>query len=178
MVVRDRSLSKDLVKSVSYTTRPRRSGEQNGRDYFFISEDEFKAGRRAKKILEWTRFLDYYYGTPGDYVEEALAAGKNIILCADIRGACAIRRLFPDETVTIFVMPPALGVLRERINRRCSRTKREEIRRRMRLARQEIAVAPLYDFRIVNTDLNRAAGELKKIIVDSLRGHKGRQGAA
>ena len=96
-----------LVRSVSLTTRPRRTGEVNSRDYFFVSRDEFSRLKRNKKILEWTRYLGYDYGTPKALIDRGLSKKKFIVLCLDIRGARRVRFCYPDDTTTIFIMPPS-----------------------------------------------------------------------
>jgi guanylate kinase len=154
-----------LVKSVSLTTRPRRSGEKNSRDYFFISQRQFIEKRRLEKILEWTRYLGYYYATPRDCVERQLKKGRSIILSLDLRGALRIKRLYPRNTVTIFIAPPSLEVLRKRIEGRCHKTAKSEIRQRLGLARREILSSRRYDYCLMNKSLRRAAGSLREIIL-------------
>ena len=160
----DRKLSKVLVRSVSYTTRPKRSGEVDGKDYFFISEDDFRSNRRQKKILEWTRYLDYYYATPREFVEKVLREKKSIILCLDVKGAMQVRRIFPLRTILIFVMPPCLDVLESRISGRSGDILKEELLSRVKIAKTELKYARQYDYIIVNEDLKRASSELKDII--------------
>lgn len=164
-IVCDKNLKNLLTKSISFTTRPKRSGERDKKDYFFIGQEEFERGRKQKKILEWTRYLGYYYGTPKDFVERQLAKGRHLVLCLDFKGAQAMRRAYPRETVTIFVVPPSLGVLRERIENRCNKTKAEEIRKRVELAEKELAAAESYDYSLVNKDLDKTVAALKEIIL-------------
>jgi guanylate kinase len=168
-VLEDGELKKRLVRSVSYATRPKRSGEKNGKHYFFISQTQFKQARKAKKILEWTRYLGYYYATPKDFFEKHLKKGKNIILCLDVKGAFRIKRAYPRNTVTIFVVPPSLGVLGERMRRRCNKTDSEEIRRRVRLAEDELLLAHRYDYCLVNKNLDKVAKELGAIILNKIK---------
>jgi guanylate kinase len=160
----DKGLKKILARSVSFTTRPLRSGERNGKDYFFISASDFKEKLRAKKILEWTRYLGYYYGTPMDFIEEQLRRGRSIALCLDFKGAVRVKRLFPRETVTVFVMPGSLEDLPQRIQKRCAKTKQEEIRRRLALAKKEVKNSSRYDFVVINKELKHAVRELVGII--------------
>jgi guanylate kinase len=162
---RSRQLKKKLVKSVSLTTRPRRSGERDKKDYFFISEQDFKARRRAKKILEWTKYLRYYYGTPREFVEEQFQKGRHIILCLDFKGAEQLKRTLPRQSVTIFILPPSLEALRSRIQERCHLTQEKEIRERLRLAKRELALARKYDYCVQNKDLKQATRALQKIIL-------------
>jgi guanylate kinase len=164
-VIRGVGLRKKLVRSISFTTRPRRSREKNGEDYFFINETEFRQKLKAKKILEWTKYLGYYYATPRDFVEEQVRKNKQIILCLDLKGAARVKRLYRKNTVTIFIMPPSLETLRKRIEGRCSRTRKEEIKQRLRLARRELLASRKYDYCLVNNSLRRAVKELQRIIL-------------
>jgi len=166
---RDKFCSQKLVRSVSATTRPQRTGEKEGIHYFFLSEPEFLRRRRAKKILEWTKYLGYYYGTPKEFVEEQFARGKGVILCLDFRGAIRIRNLYPKETVAIFVTPGSLASLPERMEKRCSKTAPEEIKRRIRLAQQELKNAHEYNYCVINEDLKTAVHDFKKIIKNEIR---------
>jgi len=169
-LLQDRQLRKRIFRSVSFTTRARRSQERNGRDYLFISEQEFRRKLRQKKILEWTRYLSYYYATPKGFVETSLRKGRNILLCLDLKGASRVKRLYPRNTVTIFIKPPSLEALESRIKKRCNKTKKEEIRQRLKLARQELGAWRLYDYSITNGSLPQAARALKKIILKKITG--------
>lgn len=172
-LLEDKTLKRKLSKSVSFTTRRRRTKERHGRDYFFITETDFKKKVRAKEILEWTKYLGYYYGTPRFLVEKQLSRGKNIILCLDLKGAIRIKRLYPKNSVTTFVLPPSIQTLRLRIEKRCHETKKEEIARRLKLAKEELSASRRYDYTIVNKNLERALRELKGIILQEI--HLARQ---
>jgi guanylate kinase len=166
-LVREKELRKRLIKSVSLTTRRKRPGEKNGRDYFFASGKEFKDSRRKQKILEWTKYLGYYYATPKDFVDCRLKEGKNVILCLDLIGARKIRRFYPEEAVTIFIIPPSLAELKARIEKR-SRTAARELRQRLRLAQDEVAGSREYDYTVVNGNFLQALKELKEIILGEI----------
>ncbi len=159
-----RGFKNRLVKSVSYTTRPKRTSERRNKDYIFITEKQFHRELRAKKILEWTKYLGYYYATPKDFLEENLKLGKSILLCLDLNGARKVKRLYPESTVTIFIMPPSLDALEGRISGRCKKTKRNEILSRLKLAGKELRAAGRYDYRIVNKDLAQATKDLREAI--------------
>jgi len=167
-LIQDRALKKKLVRSISFTTRPRRSREKDKRDYFFINEEAFRAKRKAKKILEWTRYLGYYYGTSKEFVESGLKKGKNLILCLDARGVASMRGLYPDNTVTIFVRPPSLEELKMRISKRCRKTNKEEISRRLIVAKSEMREARGYDYSLMNKDLSKTTLELKHIVLQEV----------
>ncbi|MCX5704679.1 MAG: guanylate kinase [Candidatus Omnitrophica bacterium] len=162
------SLKRKFTKSVSFTTRPKRSRERHGRDYFFLKDADFKRRLKAKEILEWTKYLGYYYGTSRGFVSKQLEQGKCIILCLDLKGALRVKRLFPRNSVTIFVLPPSLRTLRQRIEKRCQKTKKEEIARRLRLAKEELNTSRHYDYTIVNKNLERAVRELRRIVLEEM----------
>lgn len=164
-LVADRMLKGALARSVSFTTRSRRSGERNGGDYFFISKQEFSRERRAGNILEWTRYLGQYYGTPKEPVDKQLRKGRHMVLCLDLKGVRAVKRQYRGNTITVFVMPPSLKVLLQRMTGRCSRTKKEEVRQRLKLAQQELSSVGEYDYCVVNKELKQAKERLRDIIL-------------
>ena len=163
-LIKDRTLNKRLVKSISLTTRPKRSGERQGKDYFFVTKKQFIQKRKAKKILEWTKYLGYYYATPKDFVDEQLNKSKNVLLCLDLRGVLKIKHLYPRNSVAIFVAPPSLEALEDRIKKR-AKTDKEEMQKRLRLAKKELRASRRYDYCLVNRDLNAAIKRLKSTIL-------------
>jgi guanylate kinase len=167
-LIRDKDLRQRLAKSVSVTTRPRRLKEKEGKDYFFLSPKRFRQQRQAKKILEWTRYLGHYYATPREFTEAQLAAGKSIMLSLDLKGASRLKRLYPGQAITIFILPPSLGVLRDRIEKRSPETKKTEIRRRLKLAEGEVLAAQEYDYCLVNQDLQNTFDRLKEIMLKEM----------
>jgi guanylate kinase len=168
-LIQDKKIAKTLVKSCSVTTRPKRSKEREGKEYFFVLPQEFRRLLKAKKILEWTRYLGYYYGTPKEPLEKQLAKGKNVGLCLDLKGARILKKLYPGNTVTIFVLPPALSVLKERIQNRCRHTNQREVTQRLRLARRELRAAGEFDHCVLNQNLQLALKELKEIYLQESR---------
>jgi guanylate kinase len=164
-LIQDKKIGKLLIKSCSVTTRPRRSGEKEGKDYFFVTPGEFKRLLKAKKILEWTRYLGYYYGTPKGPLESQLKGGRNLGLCLDLKGARTLKKIYPDRTITVFVLPPSLHTLKERIENRCSQTRKIEVAKRMHLARQELLAASQFDYCVLNQNLRVALKELKDIFL-------------
>jgi guanylate kinase len=167
-LIKSPELKERLARSISFATRPKRAGEIDGKDYFFITERQFKQRLKAKKILEWTKYLGYYYATPKDFIEKQLKNSKHITLCLDLRGALKIKRLYPKNTVMIFVIPPSLEELRKRIQKRSNQTKKTEIHQRLKLAKQELLAANRYDYRLVNKDLGQVINQLKKIILNKI----------
>jgi len=164
-LLKDKKFRLLFTKSISFTTRKKRTGEMEGRDYFYISENEFKKKLRTKKILEWTRYLGYYYATPRDFVSKQLENGKNILLCLDLKGALKVKKLFPENSVTIFVKPPSINELKRRIEKRCSKTCKKEIVRRLKLAETEILAESKYDYAVVNKNLKQACKKLQGIVL-------------
>ncbi|MGD0336093.1 MAG: guanylate kinase [Candidatus Omnitrophota bacterium] len=164
-LLEDKILRKRLAKPISFTTRPKRSKEQNGRDYYFINRVQFEAKKRAKKILEWTRYLGYYYATPKDYVQHQLRRGRDVVLCTDLKGVANIKRLYPFNNVSIFVRPPSLGALEKRITGRCHKTGKKEIKKRIGLAEKELRKASSCDYQVLNKRLSYALARLKGIVV-------------
>lgn len=164
----NKRLKNKLVRSISFTTRPRRSGEEEKKDYFFISEKQFRQEQKTQNLLEWTKYLGYYYATPKDFLQRQLEKAKHVILCLDLKGAFTIKRRYPKDTVTVFVMPPSLDALLERITTRCHKTKKEEVRQRLRLAQEELSACDKYDYCLVNRNLHQAAKELQGIILKEI----------
>jgi guanylate kinase len=167
-LIQDKKIGKLLVKSRSITTRPRRPGERQGGDYCFVAKDEFKRLLKAKKILEWTRYLGYYYGTPKGPVESQLKVGKHLGFCLDLKGARMLKKIYPHDTVTVFVLPPSLNVLKARIESRCRETNAQEVTQRLRLAQRELLAAPQFDYCILNQNLHVAIHALKKILLKEI----------
>lgn len=167
-VLANRLLKGKLAKSVSVTTRVKRSGERHSKDYFFIKPQDFHRLDKGKKILEWTRYLGYYYGTKKDFLEARLKEGKHLALCLDLKGALKLKKLYPHSAVTIFVIPPSIKELRKRIEGRCSKTKQEEVNKRIKLARDELRNSRRYDYVLKNENLSQSAGRLKEIILKEI----------
>ncbi|MBO8142248.1 MAG: guanylate kinase [Firmicutes bacterium] len=152
-----------LKYSVSATTRPPRPGEVHGRDYFFVSDEEFDAMLERGELLEWAEFVGRRYGTPRRYVDQCLAQGLTVILDIDIQGAAQVRAAMP-EAVLVFLLPPSLEELRRRIYGR-GKDPEAAIVKRLSAAKHELAAVTDYDYVIVNDDLAKARDELRAIIL-------------
>ena len=150
------------VRSVSMTTRPPRTGEKNGRDYRFVTQAQFKRARAQKGFLEHARILGHWYGTPRRPVEQALKAGRDVLLGVDIQGARQIRKSGMPVT-TIFLLPPSFAALRQRLKRRGTETP-DQIQSRLRLARRELAELKRYDYAVVNDRLDEAIETVRAIL--------------
>lgn len=152
-----------LVYSVSVTTRPPRRGEADGRSYHFTTRAEFETMLAAGEFLEHAVVYDHYYGTRRSVIEKALAAGKDIILDIDVRGALQVmEKGYPG--VFVYIMPPSMRELERRLRGRATDAE-DVIRKRLSLAREEMGYAGRYDYIVVNDRLAVARGELKSIIV-------------
>lgn len=167
-VIADKAFRGVLSRSVSFTTRKKRSGEREGKDYFFVTKAAFRKKLKAGDIFEWTHYLGNYYGTPRAFVEKRLAQGKSMVFCLDFKGALEIKKRYPESGRTIFVSPSCVEALPQRIQNRCVHTKQGEIKKRVALARREMRRADRYDYRIINNELECAVKQLKMIITDEL----------
>ena len=151
-----------LQRCVTCTTRPPRSGEVNGRDYFFLSDDEFNAMVQAKAFLEWAEVHGFHYGTPRRWCDDQLTVGRDIILNVDVQGGTHVKMLFP-EAVLIFLSPPSLQVLEERLRNRGTNTP-EDIARRIQDAKFELSVKSSYDHEIVNDVLAQTVQDIEALM--------------
>lgn len=157
---------KNLVQSVSYTTRPPRPNEVQGKDYFFVAKNEFESIRKKNGFLEYANVFGRYYGTPKKQVDEHVSRGLDVLLLIDVQGAKQIKKTKPDA-VFIFLAPPSKEELKLRLIRRGTET-RNEIDRRYKVATkelQELNELKLCDYRIVNREIAVAHLVLKSIIL-------------
>ncbi|MCP4649504.1 MAG: guanylate kinase [PVC group bacterium] len=154
----------NIVNSISMTTRPLRSGEKNKNDYFFVSETEFKKKIKNNGLLEYAKVFGNYYGTPKRFVEQNLAKGNDVLLNIDVQGAMQIRRKFRRNSRFIFILPPSMNDLKKRLLLRKTDTKLQ-IKKRLDMAKKELAYLNSYDYKIVNDDLKKAFGQLLSIVV-------------
>mgnify|MGYP003330335690 CR=1 FL=1 len=146
-----------------------RAGEQHGREYWFISQEEFDDMMNNGKLLEWNRYVGHSYGTPLDPINEHRAAGDNVLMEIDVHGAThVLRKTQGDEgVVTFFILPPSLEELESRIRGRCTEDE-ETIQRRLQQARDEIAQKDNYKYNVINDDIDRTAKEIIDIIKKEL----------
>lgn len=164
------TLMKELLKnypgqytlSISATTRQPRDGEAHGREYFFITKEEFEKMIAEDQLIEYARYVDNYYGTPRAYVEQKLEEGKDVILEIEIQGAMKVKEAFP-ETVLLFVTPPTACELKNRLTGRGTESE-AVIDSRLRRAVEEADGMDRYDYLVVNDDLEICTKELHDII--------------
>ncbi|ADH99196.1 guanylate kinase [Salisediminibacterium selenitireducens] len=148
--------------SVSATTRSPREGEQEGVNYFYKSKEEFERMIHEDELLEYAQYVENYYGTPRQYVEEMINKGHDVILEIEVQGALQVKETFP-EGVFIFLMPPDLKELRNRIEGRGTETK-ELIDNRMSVAKDEIDLMDKYDYVVENDEVELAVERIKAIV--------------
>lgn len=152
---------KDILYSISYTTRKPRAKERNGIDYHFISKQDFKKGIHKGCWAEWAEVYGNYYGTSVEFIEKGLSSGCDILLDIDVQGTLQILKHYPDS-VTIFILPPSMNALRERLEMRGSDSQ-EVIEKRLLNARKEMTQKKMYRYIIVNDILSEAIKELSAI---------------
>jgi guanylate kinase len=155
-------LDSQVLPSVSHTTRPPRGQEKHGREYFFVSDQEFDSMVLADGFVEWAHVHGRRYGTSKKMIEDRIAQGADVILEIDFQGALQIKRIFANA-VLVFILPPSWEELRSRLERR-GEDSPETIELRLRNAADEMAKAPEFDFVIINELFERALFDLKAIV--------------
>lgn len=152
----------NLRLSVSATTRAPRPGEEHGKQYYFISREEFESLISQNKMLEHAEYVGNYYGTPRDPVEEWLAAGNDVVLEIEVQGGAQVKKLMP-ECVSIFILPPSMKILEERLRGRGTEAE-ETVQKRLSTARREIPQAKEYDYIVFNDRLEDAVDDIQAIL--------------
>ena len=153
----------DLKMSVSATTRPMRPGEVDGRDYFFVDKPKFEAMAKKGELLEWATVFGNRYGTPRAPVERALSAGTDVLFDIDWQGTQQLRSRSPNDVVSVFILPPSVTALEQRLHTRAQDSD-EVIRGRMRKAGDEMSHFDAYDYIIVNDNIGIAFEAVKSIL--------------
>lgn len=151
-----------LRESVSATTRAQRPGEKEGQDYFFLSKADFEAMIARDELVEWAEFAGNYYGTPSQFVKNTLNRGESILLEIDVQGALNIKRLFPEAHL-IFIDPPSLAVLEQRLRNRNTNSE-ADIQSRLEIAQQELSQREHFDYHVLNDQLQDSQRELVALI--------------
>ena len=150
-----------VERSISVTTRQPRRGEKDGADYFFTSKDEFKKSADSGEFLEWAEFCGNFYGTKKSIVQKALEKGRDLILKIEVQGAKQIKEKMP-EAKSIFIMPPSLKVLEERLRNRHTDSE-EDVLKRLKAAEAEIEAGRKFDYTIINDTIENALEKLQNI---------------
>ncbi len=155
----------DLYYSVSATTRPPREGEVEGKDYFFLQKDQFMKLVEQDALLEYAEYVDNFYGTPIAPITEQLAQGRDVVLEIEVQGALKVKQKCPDA-VLVFVAPPSLAELRNRLERRGTESA-EIIEKRMQTAMEECAHMKQYDYIVTNHTVEEASDAVRCIVIAS-----------
>jgi guanylate kinase len=153
----------ELFLSISMTTRPPRPGEEDGRDYFFITEDEYNQKVQGGELLEHARVFSNYYGTPRTLVEKHLTAGEDVLFDIDWQGTQQLRESARDDVISIFILPPSYEELEQRLTGR-GQDSEEVIRKRMAKASDEMSHWPEYDYVIVNDVIEESIQNVQAIL--------------
>jgi len=161
-VVKRLDAAKGYARSISVTTRPPREGEDDGRDYFFTTPEEFTRMRQTGELLEHALFVGHNYGTPRRYVEQQIAEGKVVVLEIEINGALQVKGKFPDA-VLIFLMPPTMDELSRRLNARATEDA-VTIDARLKRASEEVPLISAYDYLVINDEVGCAVAKIDAIV--------------
>lgn len=156
----------NLKYSVSATTRNIRPGEVNGKDYYFLTKDEFTKWIHEGKFLEWAEYAGNYYGTPIEMVNEELSKGYNVLLEIEVEGVKQVIKKMPDA-ITIFLLPPSIEELRKRLTNRGTESK-EVVEQRLQVAEKEMQLKDLFQYKVINQHSDEAAKEIVKILEKKL----------
>lgn len=152
-----------LEWSVSYTTRPKRTGEVHGKDYFFIEESQFKAMIEREEFVEWAKVHSNYYGTSKSFVRQGLELGKTLLFDLDVQGCDEIKKEFKEDSHVIFIEPPSIEELEKRLRGRATDSN-ETIELRVSNAKSELLRKNDYDSLVMNDEVERAYQELKNLV--------------
>lgn len=164
VIERLRARHPELVHSISCTTRPMRPGEVNHKYYHHISRKEFEDGIKAGEFVEWATVHKNLYGTPTGPLDEWLKDGKNVILDLDVVGSLNVKKIYGKQAITIFILPPSLDELKKRLAER--KTDSAEVQAlRLKNAIEEMTHKGEFDHNVVNDDLDRACGEIEKLVI-------------
>lgn len=165
---RTKFIKNNFLRSISFTTRKKRKGEKQGKDYFFVDKKTFLELKKKNFFLETQKVLDDYYGSPRQIYEQAKEQKKNILLCIDIKGGLYLKKNIKDGRIfTIFLLAPTREELCKRLNKR--KEDRQIIKKRISLAKKEIALSKKYDCVIVNKNIVHTTREIKNVIKNFLQ---------
>ena len=154
--------NKDLQKSISLTTRDKRENETDGKDYYFISSEDFEKMIAQGEVLEYAQYGSNLYGTPKGPVDKWLSEGKTVVLKIEVQGAENIKKLYPDS-VGIFLLPPSMEVLESRLRSRGTEDE-DDVKKRLEIAQDEMRKSKMYDYFVINEDIDCASDDVLTII--------------
>ena len=163
-------LDSSINFSVSCTTRQKRANEVEGKDYFFITNEEFEKKINDAKFIEWEQIHgNFYYGTLKSTLEKAINEDKRILLELDVKGATSVKKLYPNKSLSIFIEPPSIEVLKLRLEKRGTDNDERIIKRLERLE-SELSYKSNFDYHVINDDLDQAVNEIMSIIKNESKG--------
>jgi guanylate kinase len=157
-----------MLFSVSATTRSIRSGEVQGKDYFFLTKQEFEDRIHIGDLVEWENIYGNYYGTLKSEIQRALQQGNLMLFDVDVKGALSIRRNFPDDAVLIFIKPPSFEILKKRLENRKTENS-ETLKHRLDRVPMELEQGAKFDYQVVNDDLQKAIAEVDDIVQKNIK---------
>ena len=157
------SLDKKITLSVSYTTRPKRKSEKNGKDYVFVSKEKFEDLKKQNFFIEFAKVFDHWYGTPKNFIEKNLNSGEDVIFDIDWQGTQKLSDYSKNDVVSVFILPPSNKELHERLKKRAEDSV-ETVSKRMSKAKSEISHWIEYDYVIINKDIKKSAEEVLTIL--------------
>jgi len=160
----------EIVFSISATTRPKRSNETDGVDYYFISEEQFLEKIEKDEFIEWERFYDYYYGTPKELINNTLKSKKSILLELDVKGALSVKKLYPDSII-IFIDVPSFEELVKRLQSRNTESE-TDLKKRIERAKMELSYKDKFDYIFINKDLNEVTNKVINLLKNILNKEK------
>lgn len=156
-----------LVFSISATTRKKRENEIDGKDYFFLSENEFKKNINENSFVEWEKVYDYYYGTFKNFIDENVEKGNPVLLEVDVKGALSIKKIYPEANL-IYIVPPSQEELIKRLKNR--KTENDiDLQKRLERAIMELSIKEKFDYFVENKDLEKAVSDTKSLIIKILK---------
>jgi len=158
-----------LAFSVSYTTRPKRGNEQDGVDYHFITKDEFEEKIKREEFAEYENVHGQYYGTTKQVLEDTIRDNRMLLLEVDVKGALSIKRLYPEQTLTFFILPPDIKDLETRLRKRGTESE-QSIEKRLQRIQSELSYKDRFEYQIINDDVERATQQIIQIIQQKNRG--------
>ena len=163
-------LDSSINFSVSCTTRQKRANEVEGKDYFFITNEEFEKKINDAKFIEWEQIHgNFYYGTLESTLEKAINEDKRILLELDVKGATSVKKLYPNKSLSIFIEPPSVEVLKLRLEKRGT-DNNERIIKRLERLESELSYKSNFDYHVINDDLDQAVNEIMNIIKNESKG--------
>jgi len=163
-------LDPSIVFSISCTTRQKRKNEIDGSDYYFISNSLFEEKIKENKFVEWEKIHgNFYYGTLKSTLDEAIINDKTILLELDVKGAMSVKKLYPDESLSIFIEPPSVEDLKYRLEKRGTDSN-ERITKRLERLESELTYKSNFDYHIINDDLDQAVNKIMNIIIKEKKG--------